>query len=282
MISTALNTEIVARLLPRRDEECDKTGFGRLLSVCGSNNMPGAAVLSCGGALRSGAGLVTVASTESVCRAVSYAYPGAVLNILPAGEDGGICPSCAQALDLDRYTAVLFGCGIGITEGGRAILRTLLKNCTVPLIIDADGLNLLAEDISLLKAAQCPVILTPHQRELARLLRSAELDSAEALAKTYNMTVVSKGTVTEIYGDELYILSRPNSALAKGGSGDILAGLIAGLLAQGASPAHAAAAGVYVHSLAGRLASEMHTARATLVTDILDEIGVAFAEIEEE
>ena len=282
MISTVLNTEIVAGLLPCRHETDDKTGFGRLLCICGSDNMPGAAVLSCGGALRSGAGLVTIASTQSVCRAVSYAYPGAVLNRLSSADDGGISPSCAQELSFDRYTAVLFGCGIGINEGGRALLRTLLEKCALPLIIDADGLNLLTEDMSLLKKAKCPIILTPHQRELARLLKGARLDSAKELSKIYGITVVSKGAVTEIYGKKNYILDCPNSALAKGGSGDILAGLISGLASQGASPTDAAAAGVFVHSLAGRIAREMHTARATLVTDILDEIGIAFSEIEGE
>lgn len=286
MISTVLNNETVSKLLPRRDDNCDKLGFGKLLCICGSYNMPGAAVLSVGGALRSGAGLVTIASVEPVCRAVNYAYPGAVLKILSQADDGSAKASAMEDYlcksNLGRYCAVLFGCGIGITEGGRAALSSLLANCAVPLIIDADGLNLLCDDISLLESAACPVILTPHERELKRLLNASGLDSAEELTRKYGVTVVSKGACTQIYGDRCYMLNAPNSALAKGGSGDILAGLIAGLAAQGINPTSAAAIGVYIHSQAGRLAAQMHTARATLVTDILDEIGVAFAEIEED
>ena len=286
MVMQSITHSLISRILPPRSDNADKLGFGKLMCICGNYNMPGAAVLSVGGALRSGAGLVTIASGESVCRSVNYAYPGAVLKILPKDEDGGINPDAVfdflSADTLSHYSALLFGCGIGITRGGAAALKSLIENCTAPLIIDADGLNLLAEDMRLLKKAKCPVILTPHERELARLLKGADLDCAQALAKAYGVTVVAKGPVTQIFGEKNYILNAPNSALAKGGSGDILAGLVAGLSAQGVAPCDAAAVGVYIHSRAGALASEMHSARACLVTDILDEIGIAFAEIEEE
>jgi len=286
MLFINIDRELIATLLPTRDDNCDKLGFGKLTCICGSYDMPGAAVLSVGGALRSGVGLVTLASVENVCQSVNYAYPGAVLKALPLSNDGGIEPIFVKDFIaktcLTGYKAILFGCGIGITEGGRAALDSLIKLCTRPLVIDADGLNLLAENISLLEKAACPIILTPHERELKRLLTAAKLDSAKDFAKKYNVTLVSKGAVTQIFGEKCYILNQPNSALAKGGSGDILAGLIAGLLAQGISPADAAAVGVYIHSQAGMLAAQMHTARAALVTDILDEIGVAFAELEED
>jgi len=283
MFFESLTPALVYGMLPPRDDGCDKTGFGRLLSICGSRNMPGAAVLSCGGALRSGVGLCNVAAPESVCRSVSTHFPGAVLNILPEAPDGGFEPACAEDIRnvLHHYSAVLFGCGVGLTDGGRAALEMLLKNCTAPLVIDADGLNLLCEDISLLKSARCPVVLTPHARELKRLLSACSLPDAQALAKEYGVTLVSKSACTEIYGSKNYLLCAPNSALAKGGSGDILAGITASLLAQGASPVNAAAAGVYIHSQAGRIASEMHGARSVLVTDILDSLSIAFCELEE-
>ncbi|MBO7275676.1 MAG: NAD(P)H-hydrate dehydratase, partial [Clostridia bacterium] len=225
MFFESISPALVSSLLPLRDEYADKLGFGRLLCICGSCNMPGAAVLSCGGALRSGVGLCTVAAPESVCRTVSYHYPGAVLNILPEHTDGGIDPLCADGLIsvLHRFSAVLFGCGVGITCGGRALLRALLQNCTLPLVIDADGLNLLCEDISLLSEARCPVILTPHARELKRLLDASELPDAAALADSCGVTVVAKGPSTEIYGERSYMLAAHNSALAKVGSGDVLA-----------------------------------------------------------
>ena len=282
MFFESITPALVSSLLPTRDEYADKLGFGRLLCVCGSRNMPGAAVLSCGGALRTGVGLCTVAAPESVCRTVSYHYPGAVLNILPEHPDGGIDPLCSGELIsvLHRFSAVLFGCGVGLTCGGRAMLRALLQNCTLPLVIDADGLNLLCEDMSLLAEALCPVILTPHARELKRLLDASELPDAASLADSCGVTVVAKGPRTEIYGERRYMLSAPNSALAKGGSGDVLAGIIASLCAQGVSGDDAAAAGVYIHSRAGALASEMQSPRSVLVTDILDEIGTALCELE--
>ena len=278
MFFESITPALVSSLLPRRDEYADKLGFGRLLCVCGSRNMPGAAVLSCGGALRSGVGLCTVAAPESVCRTVSYHYPGAVLNILPEHTDGGIDPLCAGELIsvLHRFTAVLFGCGVGLACGGRALLRALLQNCTLPLVIDADGLNLLCEDMSLLVDARCPVILTPHARELKRLLDASSLPDAAALAQRYGVTVVSKGACTEIYGRRRYMLSAPNSALAKGGSGDVLAGLIAGFLAQGCTPYHAAVLGVYLHALAGDIAARELGIRAMLPTDVIGCLGKAF------
>ncbi|MBO7276321.1 MAG: NAD(P)H-hydrate dehydratase [Clostridia bacterium] len=284
MFFESITSAAVSSMLPARDDTSDKLGFGRLLCLCGSRNMPGAAVLACGGALRSGVGLCTIASAESVCRSVSYAYPGAVLNILSEHTDGGVSPLCAEDIKaaLHRFSAVLFGCGVGITQGGRALLRMLLQDCKAPLVIDADGLNLLCENIELLKSANCPIILTTHQRELKRLLDAAGLSDAGELSAKYGVTVVAKDATTQIYGERNYILSSPNSALAKGGSGDILAGIIASLCAQGANCTDAAAAGVYIHSQAGRLASEMHGARSVLVTDIIDEISVAFCETEED
>lgn len=283
MTDIFLSGRDVSAMLPPRDEGCDKTGFGRLVCICGSHNMPGAAVLCCGGALRAGVGLCTVASVESVCRSVNYSYPGAVLNILPAAADGGIDEACAHDIPslLRHATAVVFGCGVGLTEGGRAVLSALLEHCTLPLVIDADGLNLLCENIGLLETARCPLILTPHERELRRLLDASGLANARELAQKYGVTVVAKGACTHIHGRRDYVLPCPNSALAKGGSGDILAGIIASLCAQGADTVDAASAGVYIHSKAGSYAREMHGARSVLVTDILEEIGTVFMELEE-
>lgn len=284
MTEIFLSARDVSAMLPPRDEGCDKTGFGRLVCICGSHNMPGAAVLCCGSALRAGVGLCTIASVESVCRSVNYSFPGAVLNILPAAADGGMDEACAESVPslLRHATAVLFGCGIGINGGGRAMLSALLSHCTLPLVIDADGLNLLCENINLLEGARCPIILTPHERELKRLLDASGLADAHKLAQKYGVTVVAKGAGTHIYGERNYVLPCPNSALAKGGSGDILAGIIASLCAQGADTVDAAGAGVYIHSQAGRYAREMHGARSVLVTDILEEIGTVFMELEED
>ena len=137
---------------------------------------------------------------------------------------------------IKKAKAVLFGCGLSQSEDGAEILKYLIENCRVPLIIDADGLNILSKNPGFLAKKHENIILTPHIRELARL-RDAFSAKAPAIAEKYGLTVVCKGSCTRIFGkSEEYVLNAPNSALSKGGSGDVLAGIIASLAAQGAEP----------------------------------------------
>jgi NAD(P)H-hydrate epimerase len=186
---------------------------------------------------------------------------------------------------LQRASAVLCGCGLGAGESQAAFLRTLLPQLTTPAVLDADGLNLLARHPDLLQQTKASLVLTPHAVEFHRLsglsvdaILADPLETASAFAVRHNVVVVLKGSITTVANPNggVWQLDAPNSGMAKGGSGDVLAGLIAGFLAQGCSPYHAAILGVYLHALAGDLACKNLSARAMLPTDVIAHLGPAF------
>ena len=278
---TEIDRALAAKSLPLRRDDGDKRDFGTLLSVCGCDRMPGAAVLSSRSALRSGVGLLRLVSTEKVAYTVAYALPECV--ICPVSSKNGIIPGYITASVLDKYinecSAVLFGCGLSQSEDGAEILKYLIENCRVPLIIDADGLNILSKNPGFLTKKHENIILTPHIRELARL-QAAFSEEASALAEKYALTLVCKGSCTHIFGkSEEFVLNAPNSALSKGGSGDVLAGIIASLASQGAEPLSVAICGVYLHSRAGALAKDALSAYSALPSDVIEYLPKAFSEL---
>ena len=293
-MTTVLDRRCAAALLPPRGEDQPKWSFGRTLLVCGSASMPGAALLSCEGALRSGAGLVQLASVETAVAAARVRLPEALLLPLPQAEEtvpGAIRKDSAPLLlhEGKKAQSLLFGCGCGITGDGKQLLRELCVEYEGALILDADGLNLLAERHSLLNNIRGRSILTPHAGEFCRLsgltregLAADPAGAARAFAKEHGVVVTLKGAVTHITdGQRHYMLDCPNSGMAKGGSGDVLAGLTAGLAAQmpGQLP-EAAALAAWLHSRAGQLARQAHGARAMLPRDVLSCLGQAFLELE--
>ncbi len=276
----------IGALMPLRDGCAAKWDFGRLLAICGSKQMPGAALMACGSALRSGVGLMELASTEAVTGALSYRHPECILHPLP-GEDGAVSPADLPLLlpHLQRASAVLCGCGLGSGSMQAGFLRTLLPALTAPTVLDADGLNLLAQSPHLLQQTNAPLVLTPHVVEFHRLtalpveaILADPPETASAFAVRHNVVVVLKGSTTTVANPNggVWQLEAPNSGMAKGGSGDVLAGLIAGFLAQGCVPYHAAILGVYLHALAGDLACKHLSVRAMLPTDVIDHLGPAF------
>lgn len=281
---TELTAETASALIPARTPSAAKWAFGRVLLCCGSAAAPGAAVLATLGALRSGVGLCRLASVPSVLAAAAVRCPAAMQ--LPLNESAARVIS-ADALPLlsdDPASAVLFGCGIGCTDDGRALLRGLLTHVRGTLVLDADALNLLAEQPALLHTRQAPTLLTPHARELARLCgrTDAGIGDAVRFAQAHRVTLLCKGSVSTVVTPEgaVFRLDAPNDGLAKGGSGDLLAGLIAGLAAQGCPPAEAAALGAYLHSRAGHFARLRRGARAMLPDDVADALSDAWQEAE--
>lgn len=280
-----LTAALARTLLPSRQENQAKWSFGRALLLCGSTQFSGAALLSAEAALRSGAGLVQLCSAPEVIAAARVRLPEALLQTLPP-EDTDCTFTVEQAME--KSTAVLLGCGSGISARGRTLLRQVLPS-SLPLVLDADGLNLLAEESGLLRLRQGPVVLTPHRGEFCRLtgLSAATLEAdpgeyARQLAAQYGVTVVLKGATTHITdGTRQLRLDAPNSGLAKGGSGDVLAGLCAGLLAQGMSPLDAGALAVWLHSKAGALARAESGPYAMLPRDVLARLPRAFLALED-
>lgn len=227
--------------LPYRPPYGHKGTFGKVAAIVGSERYTGAAAMAVSAAIRSGAGLVYCLSTEKVADRLSGSLFEPVYVSLPSDGSGFISSRAADRILSETGSAdsILFGCGTGNTADGAMLLELLLKNAGCPLIIDADGINCLAVNIDILRSRRAEVILTPHAGELARLTGKKSADrygSAKAIAERYGVTVMAKGPETLIAGpDGCALCSRGNTALSKGGSGDILAGLTAGFAAQGAS-----------------------------------------------
>ncbi len=275
-----IDKNIVKEVVKKRPRNADKTTVGTLLSVCGSYGMAGAAVMSSRSALRSGAGLLKLCVPVYIYPIIAGAVPEAVFIPLKKISD----------LDVEKnlkYTsAVLCGCGLGISDDSRAVVRNLIRYSEAPLIFDADALNIIAEDISVLKAAKSEVVLTPHDREFARLLgcypemlKNKREQLASTFAKRNNVIVVLKGSKTIVAhpnGDVLFNEELGNPGMAVGGSGDVLAGIIASLTAQSRNAFKSAAAGVFIHALAGDIAAEKFGEISMLPTDIIDCLPEAF------
>lgn len=280
-ISTATvieNNEIKA-LLPARPSVSNKGTFGHALSICGSKNMQGAAVIAASGALRLGAGLVTAAFPESAYAPIAAKLTEPLLLPLPCDEQGFFAQGALTQLlaAQQKATAVLLGCGLGLTEDTKKLVFSLIERAEKPMIIDADGINAVACNIDILKAAGASLILTPHPGEMSRLCGKSiaeilenPIEIAGEFAQKYSVTVVLKTANTVVCSPKkpIYINSTGNSGLARGGSGDLLAGMVLGLLAQGLKPYDAAKAAVYLHGLCADKYAAKAAKRAFLPTEL--------------
>ncbi len=269
-----------------------KGTFGRLLSLVGADRYPGAAAISTMSALRSGVGLVSVCTTERV--AISLASNVRECTLFPchSDEDGFIKPTEHELSEilklLESCDAVLIGCGLGQSESTMAVLEAALENANCPIIIDADGINLVSKRIELLRKAKTDVTLTPHPMELSRLAGtdmktavSNRYEIAKKLASDYGVTVVSKSSETLIVkADEAYVTMFGNDGLSKGGSGDLLAGLIASFTAQGKAPATAAILGTYAMGASCEEVSKRLSRTGMLASDIISYLPELFKNFE--
>ena len=258
-----LNHELVLSLLPDRNPWGHKGNFGKLLLLCGSRGYTGAAFFAAMGALRSGAGLVFLGVPESI-----YGIEAVKLNepvIFPLPDAGGRLGADAVPEILTRLhqmDAVLVGPGLGQSGGTLAVVRAVLEKAECPVVVDADGINVLSAHRDLLRGRKLPTILTPHDGEFARLggvIGEDRMAAAAALAEELGCTVLLKGHETCITdGTDGYINPTGNPGMAVGGSGDVLAGVITALLGAGLPPLEAAACGAWLHGAAGdRCAAEL-------------------------
>lgn len=258
-----LNHELVLSLLPDRNPWGHKGNFGKLLLLCGSRGYTGAAFFAAMGALRSGAGLVFLGVPESI-----YGIEAVKLNepvIFPLPDAGGRLSADAVPEILSRLPqmdAVLVGPGLGQSEGTLAVVRAVLEKAECPVVVDADGINVLSAHRDLLRGRKSPTILTPHDGEFARLggvIGEDRMAAAAALAEELGCVVLLKGHETCITdGTDGYLNPTGNPGMAVGGSGDVLAGVITALLGAGLPPLEAAACGAWLHGAAGdRCAAEL-------------------------
>lgn len=287
----SVDMKYLKSVLPKILPHANKGDNGRVLNIAGSSSMSGAAALSTMGILRSGTGLCTLASVKEVINRVASSIYEPTLMPLLENQWGQISAENRGYLakNLEKYSAVCIGMGLGISEDTRQIVKTVLKNADCPVILDADGLNLIASDINILKDTKANVIITPHPGEMSRLIgRTAaeinenRLEAARSFARKYGVTVVLKGRFTVISSPsgKSFINLSGNAGLAKGGSGDILSGIISSFAAQGAAPEIAAAAGVYLHGLAADKAAAHSSMRGMLPSDVLSMLPKILKEAE--
>ena len=273
-----------------RPDDSNKGTLGSLLCICGSYGMAGAAIMAGKAALRCGIGLLKIAVPKSI-------YPVCATNILesvyyPLEEtSNGVISSKNTDFLLEmceKSSAVVIGCGLSICDDTKNLVQSVITNCEKPLVIDADALNCICNKPEILKNLKVPAIITPHPGEMARLLHSTpntvnsnRENTAIDFAKKFGVVTVLKGAGTIIASPdgEVYINHTGNSGMATGGSGDVLSGIIGSLLAQGAAPINAAAAGVFLHGTIGDLAAEKLGKISMLPTDMIDMIPTAYLKL---
>ncbi len=273
-------------LLPRRGKTSYKGNFGKLINVAGCSRMSGAAMLSTKAALRSGVGLVTLASTETVINRMAATVPAATYLPLSADKSGAIDGKNAAEIvsECSRKTALSIGCGLSVTNGTKTLVRTVIKEAACPIILDADGINCIADNIDIIRDAKEELTVTPHAAELARLsgltvLEAVEdrLTAAVNLSREYGITVAAKGVPNFVTGGgKAYIIPAGNPGLSRGGSGDVLTGIISAFRAQGLSAIDSAVLGVFIHGEAADIAAERLSETGMLPSDVVESLPFVF------
>lgn len=265
----------VLSLLPDRKPESHKGDYGRVLLLCGSCGYTGAAALAAMGALRSGAGLVCLGVPESI-----YAIEAVKLTepiVFPLPDAGGML-SAEAVYEVERMLtkmdAVLIGPGLGQSDGTTAVVKMVLESFGGPVIVDADGINVLTQHKHIVRGRTGTTILTPHLGEFVRIGGRTDIDrlqAAIASAKEWHCILLLKGHRTIITdGDTVYRNVTGNAGMAVGGSGDVLAGIIASLLGQGIDPLKAAACGAWLHGAAGDICADQIGQYGMLPSDMLN------------
>ncbi len=270
-----------APILEKRRHNAHKGDFGTALMLCGSYGMAGAAILAARAALRSGLGIAKCVLCDGIYAPLTCAVPEAVCVPVKQTKLGTLTQKINIAALSQNCTALLFGCGMGRSPDIDKILQNIIETVNVPIVIDADGINALSRNINLLKKSKAPIILTPHPGEMARLcavsvkeVEQNRVKTASCFAQKHNCTVILKGADTIIAqpsGDIIFNLGG-NPGMATGGSGDVLAGILVSLLAQGMPCETAAKAAVFIHSQAGDKAAALRGERAMLPSDIIDQL----------
>lgn len=275
-----ISTAKIKKLLGTRDSNTHKGDYGKILIIAGSVGMAGAAVLSGRGAYCSGAGLV------------AFGVPEQLFPILQITLPEAICiPRKPGKIDYTHYDSIILGPGLGVHRDNATLIDEILKSYNGFLVIDADGLNCISQyDLyQALLDTKAQVVMTPHPGEAKRLLGVTEIENREtfavSLSKTFNVTAVLKGAGTIIASTlptgqtVVYINATGNPGMATAGSGDVLAGVIGSLLAQGLSPVDAATTGVYFHGAAGDLAASEVGETGLMASDICRYIPYAIKKI---
>ena len=286
--TNVITKDEVRNLIPKRPINGNKGTFGKVFIFAGCDNMPGACVIASKAAYRTGAGLVYSCSVKSVCQVVRNHLPEAVTKVLEE-RDGFLFGESFREENLKNADAVIIGPGLGTADGVSDFVGDVLRSTKVPIIIDADGLNAVSKDLSILKDVKYKCIVTPHLGEMSRMtgksvaeIKNNIVEMAREFSKEYGVIVVLKDfrTVIASPDGEVYINLSGSSAMAKGGSGDCLTGVIAALIAQGMDCFHACVAGTYVFGLAGEKFAEKYGEYGLLPGECADFIPIILKELQ--
>jgi len=276
----SIDKSLIKALLPKRPENAHKGTFGSVLIIAGSKNCPGAAILSALACARAGAGLVTLVTTSEVYEIAVSKIPFATF-----------LEFSRVAKNLDKYNVVLIGPGLGQSEEIKKLTNNLLgleKLKGKKLVLDADCLNILSGDKNWFKKLKMDAILTPHPGEMNKLtnLKVEEIQNNRAevtlkFSRLWNKTIILKGAETIIANPkgEIFISPFKNPLLATAGTGDVLSGIIAGLLAQGLNYKSAAITGVFIHGMNGEKLKEKFGDRGMVATDLIEILPEVFKDL---
>lgn len=269
-----LNHEQVLSILPDRAENAHKGDFGKILLLCGSRGYTGAAYLAAQASLRSGAGLVFLGVPESIYQIEAVKLNEAIVFPLP-DEDGKLSAAAIPEIleRLPKVDAVLIGPGLGQSEGVFQVVKAVLEQAACPVVLDADGINLIATHKDIVRGRTGTTVLTPHGGEFARLGGASgdRVAAATEMANDLGCILLLKGHHTVITdGNTTYINPTGNPGMAVGGSGDVLAGIITALLGQEIEPLQAAACGAWLHGAAGDLCAAQIGQYGMLPTDMVN------------
>jgi len=286
-----VTNEDVKHILRPRQKAIHKGQAGHVLVLAGSPGKTGAATLTCLGALRAGTGLVTLGIPKSLNPILEVKLTEAMTLPLPETKDATFSPKSWEAIESSglRYNVICLGPGMSTHSAVETLVKKVITADQTPLVIDADGLNILANNLDILRQKKGEVVITPHPGEMSRLTKvptetvlKSKLDLTRELAQTYQLIVVLKMAHTLIAtpDGEIFINSTGNPAMASGGMGDILTGIIGGFIAQGYSAKEASILGVFLHGLAADLWLKNHSEAGLLASEVADYLPLARSEIE--
>lgn len=274
----------------KRDVNSNKGQNGHLLNLCGSWKMPGAAVICAQAALKTGVGLLKCTFPKSVYPVITSHLIQPLFSPVSENEEKTFSIGALTSVlsDVEWADAVAAGCGIGNNDDTQVIINQLVRESNVPIVLDADGINSIIPNIDVLKDSKAQLVLTPHPGEMARLINESvqyvqenRIDAAKAFAKEYGIILVLKGANTVVTnGKSVFVNTTGNPGMAMGGTGDMLTGMIASLIAQGIKPYDAAKCAVYIHGLCGDITAKEISTLGMTVENMLELLGALMSEFE--
>lgn len=284
--TTITRSELDKLIEPRRND-ANKGDFGKLAVIAGSYNMSGAAYFSSRAAVESGAGIVYAAFPDSIYQSLAPRLSEPLMVACESDNNGGFSARSISRIEriINKSSAAALGCGLGLGRGAVELTEFIIKNSKIPLVLDADGINIAAMNKDILREATCDIIMIPHPGEMARLtglsiseIQSNRTDIAKKFAAEYSVTLVLKGANTVVCSPDgrVFINSAGNPGLARGGSGDVLCGITGAMLCRCKNTFDAACAAVYIHSLAADKIRRELSEESVTPSRLLDNIGLVF------